>query len=166
MIKFYSLKCYLFSKKQNWEQGFTLIELLVVIIIISVLSAVALPNFLKQVGKARETEAKNFLGTVTYAQQSYHFEKQVFADQVSRLGVGINSEYYTFPDPTTANSNIVLHQAQPINAADDQVRSYAAGVYYGAGDYSTTLCQSDSVSSAQAVADNSSGNCTEGIVIQ
>ncbi len=147
------------------SQGFTLIELLIVIIFISILSAVAFPNFLKQVGKARETEAKNFLGTITYAQQSYHFEKQVFADQVDRLGVSLTSEYYTFPDPTTANSNIVLHQAQPINAGNDQVRSYAAGVYFGTGDYATTLCQSASVSSPQALAGNTSGTCNVGVLI-
>jgi len=166
MIKSYYLKCYLFSKKQHWNKGFTLIELLVVIIIISVLSAVALPNFIKQVGKARETEAKNFLGTVTYAQQSYHFEKQVFADRVSRLGVDINSEYYTFPNPTTASNSIALHQAQPIDSANDQVRSYAVGIYYGSGDYSTTLCQSDSVSSPQAVAGSSTGTCDDGVIIR
>ena len=73
---------YLRSKK-NGEEGFTLIELLVVVIIIGVLAAVALPNLLNQVGKARETELKNAAGTVNRSQQAYHFERQVFADNVT-----------------------------------------------------------------------------------
>ena len=146
------------------SQGFTLIELLVVIIIVGVLGVTALPNFLKQVGKARETEAKNFLGTITYAQQAYHFEKQVFAPQVNRLGININPEYYNYPNPATADGTTVLHQAVATNAADDQVRNYATGVYYGSGSYSTTVCQSDDIGTA-ATAGASSGTCADGIVI-
>ena len=40
------------------EKGFTLVELMIVIVIVGVLSAVALPNFLSQTGKAKGTEAK------------------------------------------------------------------------------------------------------------
>merc|ERR1712224_359571 len=41
------------------EKGFTLVELMIVIVIVGVLSAVALPNFLSQTGKAKGTEAKS-----------------------------------------------------------------------------------------------------------
>jgi type IV pilus assembly protein PilA len=41
------------------EKGFTLVELMIVIVIVGVLSAVALPNFLSQAGKAKGTEAKS-----------------------------------------------------------------------------------------------------------
>ena len=39
------------------EKGFTLVELMIVIVIVGVLSAVALPNFLSQTAKAKSTEA-------------------------------------------------------------------------------------------------------------
>ena len=40
------------------EKGFTLVELMIVIVIVGILSAVALPNFLSQTSKAKGTEAK------------------------------------------------------------------------------------------------------------
>ncbi|MFL0769924.1 MAG: type IV pilin protein, partial [Prochlorococcus sp.] len=43
------------------EKGFTLVELMIVIVIVGILSAVALPNFLNQTGKAKATEAKTKL---------------------------------------------------------------------------------------------------------
>lgn len=47
------------SRKKNLlQKGFTLVELMIVIVIVGILSAVALPNFLSQTSKAKSTEAK------------------------------------------------------------------------------------------------------------
>ena len=46
------------------EKGFTLVELMIVIVIVGVLSAVALPNFLSQTGKAKGTEAKSQISAI------------------------------------------------------------------------------------------------------
>ena len=56
----------------NGNSGFTLVELMVVVVIVGVLSAIALPNFLKQTDKAKATEAKqNITATLKQAQAQF-----------------------------------------------------------------------------------------------
>ncbi|MBD1996779.1 type IV pilin-like G/H family protein [Leptolyngbya sp. FACHB-541] len=124
---------YLLQKK-NDDKGFTLIELLVVIIIIGILAAIALPSFLNQANKARESEAKTYVGSMNRGQQAYFLEKGYFAGpgavKIGELGLGIKTqtENYNYQiagggEPSTT----VTNQAQP-KVKTAPIKAFVGGV--------------------------------------
>ena len=127
---------HLASKKR--DGGFTLIELLVVIIIIGILAAIALPSFLNQANKAKQSEAKTYIGSMNRTQQAYYLEKDTFAgnDRFGDLGLGIKQTTGTYtyvidPAATTGSLTSTLGLANPITGTGSAVKSYAGGVQIG-----------------------------------
>ncbi len=148
------------KKKYINQQGFTLIELLIVLVFFSILIVIAIPAFLRQVGKSREVEASNFLGGISRAQQAYHFENQTFATSIAALDITISNNYYNYPDPTIVNSSIVKHQANAINPSLDQVRNLASGIYHSAGNIDIIICQGANVGEVVESPNSPSENCS------
>ena len=67
------------------QRGFTLLELLMVVIIIGILAAVAIPQYLKTREKARMVEALGVLGQLRSAEIRYYAEHETHADTISNL---------------------------------------------------------------------------------
>jgi len=141
-------------QKQNRNAGFTLIELLVVIIIIGILSAIALPTFLNQTSKARESEAKSTLGTMNRGQQVYRVENGKFASDVSTLqntvGFEASGESYTFDvgptGPELARNTAVPNSsdlANDIRAFSGCVRKNGANIVEGENKTDAPSCPSE-----------------------
>ena len=80
-----------YLNQKKGDEGFTLIELLVVIIIIGILAAIALPAFMNQAAKARQSEAKQIIGSSMRAQQAHRLENPKFASDAGELAVGIKT---------------------------------------------------------------------------
>lgn len=152
------------SQKKR-DGGFTLIELLVVIIIIGILSAIALPSFLNQANKARESEARTYVGSINRAQQAFYMENSnVFADSIASLGLGINSatENYTY---NLAVKNEGATQGAVVNARGAaNLRDFGGLVWVGEtiGGESTTLAKLCEAKAANFSAAFTAGNSSCG----
>jgi prepilin-type N-terminal cleavage/methylation domain-containing protein len=115
------------SKKDS-EKGFTLIELLVVIIIIGILAAIALPSFLNQSNKAKQSEAKTYVGSLNKGQQAYFTEKSKFGPNVDMLGVGIKTQTDNYTYASVRSGTVDTTNETATSTGDSRVaalRSYA-----------------------------------------
>jgi type IV pilus assembly protein PilA len=151
------------QKKQ--DEGFTLIELLVVIIIIGILAAIALPSFLNQANKAKQSEAKEYVGSMNRAQQAYYLEKGQFVgsttSEFSNLGLGIATQtvnyVYTISVGTKVESDVTnqAQQAAPKSSLKAYVGGTQVGTVAGTGEATTLaiLCEANAALITSATLD-------------
>jgi type IV pilus assembly protein PilA len=146
---------HLIQRKQD-DKGFTLIELLVVIIIIGILAAIALPAFLNQANKARQSEAKTNVGSMNRAQQAFYLEKSTFIGSdtptnFAKLGLGIKTETsnYTYKIQESGTALSAVTNQGITKDAKSAFKSYVGAVniatIQGTGEATTlvVLCEAE-----------------------
>jgi type IV pilus assembly protein PilA len=68
------------------RSGFSLVELMMVVAIISILSVIAVPNFIKFQGRSKQSEAKTVLKGYYAAERAYAAEVGSYTDVLTQLG--------------------------------------------------------------------------------
>lgn len=76
--------------KNMKNKAFTLVELLVVVLILGILTAIALPNYLLSVEKGRVVEAQNNLSSIAKAEQLIKLSNGSYTSQIDSLDISLN----------------------------------------------------------------------------
>lgn len=136
---------HLVQKRQ--DSGFTLIELLVVIVIIGILSAIALPSFLNQANKARQSEAKTYVGSINRAQQAYFVEYGSFSSNGTSLegGIATETQNYTYTIAGSSTEGTIL-----AGARKNALKAYGGRVWVSGNTTPGIVCETEGSTGPQA----------------
>lgn len=86
-------------------RGFSLIELVIAVAIVSILLAIALPNYRDHVRKSARAEAQSYLTSLASRQQQHLVDKRRYATSTGALGLGLPASLAgKFQDPVTVEA--------------------------------------------------------------
>jgi type IV pilus assembly protein PilE len=126
------------------QSGMTLIELMAVVIILSIIAAIAVPNFIEQVRKARRSDAKQPLFDAAAKLEQYYQDNKGYSGFLLTSSTSPEGYYSIsfFAGPTTTSYTL---EASPLgdqvkDAKCDKFRLDNLGQKTATGTLSDTEC--------------------------
>ncbi len=110
------------------RQGFTLIELMIVVVILGILAAVAIPNFVSMMGRAKEASVKTNMHVMQIAAEDfavvssgrYPEDGTDVADDGLRLLGHVPFASYP-PNPFTGSASTIQFDADPTSGSAGEI---------------------------------------------
>lgn len=113
------------------------------LVFLGIIAAIALPSFLNQADKARQAEARSYVGSMVRAQQAYRLKHETFAKSLSELEVSIPPNSPNYQYQILKQSNLKQHvfmTAQPIKP---NLKSYTGAIFLTKKDMTIAeICES------------------------
>jgi type IV pilus assembly protein PilA len=136
------------------------------LIFFGIIIAIALPSFLNKANKAKQSEAKQYVGSMNRAQQAKFAENGTFATSVDALGLGIKTETTNYKYSLRVTKQAAFNYGV---SKQEKLPSYVGGVLLvGTEKEKSTislLCEADSpgtIEPAEPIYQNGKVVCGKG----
>jgi len=88
---------------RKYMRGITLLELMIVVVIVSILTAIAYPNYREYVTRAKRTEAKAALLQIATNQERFYLQNNTYTTNMTNLGFPVAGAFLSDSDSYIIN---------------------------------------------------------------